>query len=178
MVDQRDVQRLGGKAAKFPSSFVVADILVRHGIERVLDVTYGRGRFYYIYKPPLLFGADPKKWEWVTEPDVFIQAPVWALRRRLDRQQQFDAVVCDPPVWRKGVRYNGRPEYNYVLGSARLIIDEAVRLARMLGVKFFLLHIDRLMEFPVVEDIQFRYVARYLNLPELRTTHFTLYRVV
>jgi len=41
-----------------------------------------------------------------------------------------------------------------------------------------LLHFNRVVEgFRVADDVLFRYVSRYLNNENLRTTHFTLYEV-
>ena len=77
----------------------------------------------------------------------------------------------------RGTRYNKRDEYSYVLGTSRLIIEKTVELARELGIRYMLLHYNKLIDLPIVENIEFRYVARYLNNPELRTTYFTLYRV-
>jgi hypothetical protein len=43
VVDQRDVQKKGGLCTKYPSSYVVCEMLRKHSIRRVLDVTFGRG---------------------------------------------------------------------------------------------------------------------------------------
>jgi len=180
VADQHEIQRLGGRAAAYPTSYIVYSILSRHNLfNSVLDVTYGRGRFYAYAKPKLLVGADPKVWEWVVAPDIFIPKPVWALKPVLEKiGARFDVVVCDPPQWKSGVHYHGRDEYSYVVGSVKLIIEHAFRLAKDLGVKYVLLHFDRLIDgYRVAEDVQFRYVARYLNNENMRATHFTLYEV-
>jgi len=180
IIDQRDIQKLGGKASKYPSSYIVYSILNKHGLyDNVLDVTYGRGRFYYYKKPKFLVAADPKVWEWIVKPDIFIPRPVWALKPILQNiKLTFDVIVCDPPQWKKNTSYSRRDEYSYAIGSATLIINETIKLANQLGIEHMLLHYDKLLDNAiVVEDILFRYVARYLNNPELRATHFTLYRI-
>jgi len=180
VVDQREIQKIGGKAALYPSSYIVYSILSRHNLfNNVLDVTYGRGRFYAYAKPKLLVGADPKVWEWIVAPDVFIPRPVWALKPVLEKMGiRFDVVVCDPPQWQEGVHYHARDEYRYVVGSVKMIIESTFRLAKDIGVKYVLLHFNRLIDgYRVVEDVQFRYVARYMNNEEMMTTHFTLYEV-
>ena len=179
-VDQREIQKLGGRAARYPSSYIVVTLLEKHGLfSAVLDVTYGRGRFYYCKRPKLLVGVDPRVWGWVVQPDIFIPKPVWAAKPILKQMNfRFDVVVCDPPAWNMGTRYNRREEYSFVIGSAQLIIEESVKLARELGVPYMLLHYNKLLNnLEVVEDIEFVYVARYLNNPGMRTTHFTLYEV-
>lgn len=178
-VDQREVQRLGGRAAKHPASYIVYSLLSKHRLFNVvLDVTYGRGGFYSYRKPPFLVGADPWRWDWEVEPDIFIPRPVWALKAILaGLGLSFDVVVCDPPAWERGVAYNRRDIYGSVLGSAELIISKAVELAGQLGIKYFLLHYNKPINLKVVEDVEFRYVARYLNNPDMRTTRFTLYEV-
>lgn len=179
VLDQRDVQKLGGRARLYPSSYVVVTMLERHGLfGNVLDVTYGRGRFYYYRRPKLLVGADPRVWDWVVRPDIFIPRPVWALKPVLSMMNiGFDVLVCDPP-WRASSKYNKREEYSFILGTPKLIIEKSFELARELGIRYVLLHLDRLLDKPVVEDVEFRYVARYLNNPGMRrTTHFTLYEV-
>jgi len=178
-MDQREIQKLGGKASRYPASYVVCHFLERYSLRRVLDVTYGEGRFYAYKRPEFLVGADPRVWNWVVKPDIFINRPVWSLRRILERiNVEFDVVVCDPPRWERGTRYRKRDLFSYVVGGAAAIIDHSFKLASELGVGKLLLHYkDVLRGRKVVEDVEFLYVARYLNNPELRTTHFTLYEV-
>jgi hypothetical protein len=62
-VDQRDVQKRGGDFARHPSSFIVCSLLIKYSLRRILDVTYGEGRFYYLCKTEVdIIGADPMKW--------------------------------------------------------------------------------------------------------------------
>jgi len=180
VIDQRDVQRLGGRATRYPTSYIVYSILARHGLyNNVLDVTYGRGRFYYYKRPSFLVGADPKVWEWIVIPDIFIPRPVWSLKPVLEKLDiDFDVVVFDPPAWNPNTYYNRRDEYSYILGTARLIIEKTIELARDLGIKYMLLHYNKVLELEVVENIKFKYVSRYLNNEKLdKTTFFTLYKV-
>jgi len=180
VVDQRDIQSRGGRAAIYPSSYIVYSILNKHNLyNNVLDVTYGRGRFYAYKRPRFLVGADPKVWEWVVVPDIFIPKPVWALKDIVGRLGiKFDVVVCDPPQWNKDVVYNKRDEYSYVLGSTDMIIEYSFRLAKDIGVKYVLLHYKDTLNYEVVEDVIFKYFARYLHNENKNATHFTLYKVV
>jgi len=180
VVDQRDIQSRGGKAAIYPSSYIVYSILSKHNLyNNVLDVTYGRGRFYAYRRPRFLVGADPKVWEWVVVPDVFIPKPVWSLKDVVSRLGiKFDVVVCDPPAWNNDVVYNKRDEYSYVLGSAKMIIENTFRLAKEIDVKYVLLHYKDTLNYEVVEDVIFKYFARYLYNENKNITHFTLYKVV
>lgn len=57
----------------------------------VLDVTYGHGKFWTDYKPPLLLGVDlnPTKSDPDTGPVDFLNPPF--------ASRSFDVVVFDPP---------------------------------------------------------------------------------
>ena len=179
VIGQRDVQRLGGRAATYPVSYIVYLLLREIDAEKVLDVTYGRGRFYYYKRPKLLVGADPKVWDWVVAPDIFIPRPVWALKPVLEAMKiEFDAIVVDPPLWDPNTHYNKRPEYSFILGTPELIIEKALELARELNIPYMLLHYNKTLGLPIIKDIEFRYVTRYLNNPDHKTTHFTLYKVI
>jgi hypothetical protein len=178
IIDQRDVQRMGGRLAKYPSAYVVSILLRMAGASRVLDVTYGLGRFYYVYRPRLLVGADPVKRRWIVAPDKFYQTHVWGLAGMLE-EHGFDVVVCDPPKWRRGVHYNKRGEYNLAIGDAYSIVMGGLRLAReRAGAKYFLLHYDKVLPgLEVVEDVEFIWWARYLYTEKKRPSHFTLYKL-
>jgi hypothetical protein len=175
MIDQREIQKLGGKAAKFPSAYVISLILSTINAQEVVDVTYGKGRFYAIYRPRYLVGADPKKWGWIVEPDEFYQVPVWKLLGILNCCA--DVVVCDPPNWNTDVKYNRRDEYSYIIGTPSLIINYAIKLARKIDAPYLLLHFKKLIDLPIERDMELRWVSRYLHNEKLRTSHYTLYRI-
>jgi len=180
-IDQRDIQRRGGVYAKYPVAAIVADFLKSIRAKRVLDVTYGEGRFYKVYRPELLVGADPNVWEWVVRPDIFIPYPVWSVSKVLERigLREFDVIVCDPP-W--GERHRRRPQYNNLIAfaTAETIIKYAFELAKYLKTPYLLLHYDKLYKcegWTRVRTVEFRYVARYLNNPGLsRTTYFIMFK--
>lgn len=178
-IDQREIQRLGGKAAECPSSYVVVTMLERNNLfNRVLDVTYGEGRFYCYRKPKLLVGADPYVQEWTVKPDMFIPRPVWSLFSILkDVNIGFDVLVCDPPQWNEGVCYHKRKVYSLVVGDAKLIINESIKLAKQLGIEHMLLHWNKVLDLPIVENKRFLYFARYLHNEGKNTTYFTIYKV-
>ncbi len=178
VVDQRDVQRRGGICATYPTACIVYDTLTKHDLYRnVLDVTYGRGRFYAVKKPQILVGCDPKAWEWIVAPDIFIPGPVWSVKKALKHINiEFDVIVVDPPKW-TDTNYNRRDEYNYIVGTPKMIIDHSIELAREIGIKHMLLHYKEVPSIGnIVEQIGFIYIARYLNNKENKS-YFVLYKL-
>jgi hypothetical protein len=178
-VDQRRIQRRGGDFAKFPQSYAVSRLLRLAGAERVLDVTYGQGRFYRLHRPRRLVGADPVRWEWVVEPDEFHQTTAWGLYgmlRRGEVRAEADVVVVDPPRW-SGYKYNKRDAYNFIVGTPALIIDYAVKAARLLGARL-LLHYGEVPRLGrPLKVIAFRWFARYLYSEGRNLSYYVLYEV-
>ena len=99
----------------------------------VLDVTYGHGRFWTKYRPPLLTGVDLNPTKSALGPIDFRHLPF--------RDDAFDVVVFDPPY-----KLSGRPalgdfdeaygieEYKRWQDRMQLIHDgawEAARVARV-----------------------------------------------
>jgi hypothetical protein len=184
VVDQRDIQRMGGLYARFPQSHVVCKLLRSINARRVLDVTYGVGRFYRLCRSwiELLVASDPVRWEWVVAPDTFYQLTVWQLYDRVKHGDivvpRVDVVVCDPPRWNTSVSYNRRGPYNYIVGTPSLIIDYSVKLARTLNVKHFLLHYNRVLNIgKPLHVIEFHWFARYLNTEGKNKSYYILYDV-
>ncbi len=180
IIDQRDIQKRGGVCSRYPVACLIADIL--HSVDgtRVLDVTYGEGRFYRVYRPEWLVAADPYIWNWVVKPDIFIPLPVWKLLNfRFLEIFRTRVLVCDPP-W--GVRHRKRPQYrveDILIGSSETIITYAFKVAEKFNIPYLLLHYNRLWNqegWTRVQTLLFRYVSRYLNNPDLKkTTYFMLY---
>jgi hypothetical protein len=182
VMDQRDIQRMGGLYARFPSSYVVCKLLKSINARRVLDVTYGVGRFYRLCRREieLLIASDPVKWGWIVEPDIFYQFTVWQLYDRVRRGDvvvpEVDVVVCDPPRWNMNVSYNRRSPYNFIVGTPSLIIDYSVKLAKVLNVKHLLLHYNRVPNIgKPVHVIEFLWFARYLNTEGKNKSYYILY---
>jgi hypothetical protein len=119
VIDQRSVQKRGGDFARYPSSYVVCSLLRRYGLRRVLDVTYGEGRFYYLCKSDVeVVAADPVKWQWVVKPNQFLQLNVFQLYMMLS-----DAIVTDPP-W--GVGFDEYDDFKVFLD----VRDELYRVLK------------------------------------------------
>jgi len=111
---------------------------------RILDMTYGRGRFYRrikeVYKP-FIIGIDIIRHEWEVEPDIFIQRDCRSIT--IDEVRQYgriDVVVVDPP-WnhvKRGYMSDrlGISDMPYHMPSTEpyQIIYAAMRIARGLGV--------------------------------------------
>ncbi len=98
VVDQREVQEIGGECARHPTSCfmkVLAEILEIEDCT-VLDLTYGVGEFYRFWRPRYLVAFDVKKWDWVIAPDEFYEKPFWHAEHVLG-DRRFDVVVFDPP---------------------------------------------------------------------------------
>jgi hypothetical protein len=183
-VDERDVQRMGGLHARFPSSYIVCKLLRSVNARRVIDVTYGMGRFYRLCRREieLLIASDPIRWKWIVEPDAFYQFTVWQLYNMVRggkvRIPEVDVIVCDPPKWNTSVSYNRRSPYNFVVGTPSLIIDYSVKLARVLNVKHLLLHYNRILKIGrPIHVVEFRWFARYLNAEGKNRSYYVLYDV-
>jgi hypothetical protein len=178
--DQRDIQRLGGVLRDYPSSAIVARLLRSVRSDVVLDVTYGRGRFYRIYRPKYLVGVDPIKWEWIVKPDEFYQMSVYALYRELINNRlsfkDVDVVVVDPPKW-TGANYRKRDEFNYILGTPELIIEYGFKVAKLVKAEHVLVHFNKVFNnLNPTYIIEFKWFARYLNTKNKNTSYYILYR--
>ena len=174
IMDQREIQRKGGLASRYPTSWIIAQFLQKYNFQRVLDVTFGVGRFYKIKRPQFLVGADIKKRNWEVIPDVFFLKAVWSLRyeKSLDNYK-FDVIVIDPP-WGKIQRRN---EYSEILGTPEIILKYAIILAKEKGIKYALVHYSKVLDdIEVIENIAFKPWTRYLNVDHL-VTYFTLYKL-
>jgi hypothetical protein len=183
-IDQRQVQKYGGDFVKYPSSYVVCGLLRRYGLRRVLDVTYGEGRFYYLCRHELeIIGADPMKWDWVVKPRQFYQLNVFQLYLMLrDGKLQLpvvDVVVVDPPRWNTSVTYRRRDMYNFIVGTPKLIIEYAAKVANLLKSPYLLIHYREVMQlenYVPMHVIEFTWVARYLNTGDRNKSLYILYK--
>ena len=179
-IRQIDVQKLGGIYHKYPVSKIVADMIFPG--EVVIDTTYGRGRFYAVYRPKMLIGIDVKKWKWMVVPDRFYNCTVWQFYNMLKRGDvkigNVDVVVTDPPKWHN--RKHKRIEYNYIIGSPRLIIYYAYNVARLLNAKYLLVHYykipsDIIDNSKIVRAIKFYFASRYIYTSPKSYSYFILY---
>ncbi|MBP1449473.1 MAG: hypothetical protein JZD41_05630, partial [Thermoproteus sp.] len=101
------------------------------GAEKVLDLTYGRGSFYFYYRPKELWGIDIHRHDWLVAPDKFIQKDVEQLSdvasiNELPRGY-FDAVVVDPPY--STHRVVTRHDLLYA-GDCHTVLANTPRIAR------------------------------------------------
>jgi hypothetical protein len=182
-VDQRDVQRIGGSFAKYPSSYIVCKLLRNYGLKRVLDVTYGEGRFYRICFPELVvIGADPVKWSWVVKPNQFYQLNVFQLHLMLRdgkiRLGPVDVVVVDPPRWSTDVVYRKRDMFNFLIGTPKLIIEYASKVASLIRSPYLLVHYRELLKlegFEPVHVVEFTWFARYAYTENNNRSLYILY---
>ena len=141
--------RLRYSAGKRKSYDIIFILFGRLGLlsrgKRVLDLTYGRGRFYRRVKRygTCIVGVDIERHEWEVEPCEFIHMDAREYVDRILRGEasigRVDAVVVDPP-WSSEKRgqmprrtgISGMPYHMPV--KSRVIVDAAARLAGILGV--------------------------------------------
>jgi hypothetical protein len=180
---QADIQKLGGIYHKYPSAKIVSDMISEFG-NVVIDTTYGRGRFYAIYRPKTLIGIDVKKWKWIVKPDRFFNCAVWdfynMLRRKSIDIEYADVIVADPPRWHE--HEHKRSEYNYIVGTPKLIIYYAHSVAQMLNAKYMLLHYSKIIGDIIDKDkiervIKYYYVSRYTHVGHRTFSYFILYNL-
>jgi len=182
-VDQRDIQRRGGIYAKYPSSYVVCSILKQYGITRVLDVTYGEGRFYKLCHDSLrIIASDPVKRCWAVKPDSFIQANVFQLYKRIEGEGadrwRCDAVVVDPPKWSRNARYRVHDMLNFIIGTPESIIEYASKIAQLIHAPYMLVHYKRLLQlngYKPIHVVEYRWYHRYLRVDDNNHSLYILY---
>ncbi|MEM0061148.1 MAG: hypothetical protein QXW80_02785 [Candidatus Micrarchaeia archaeon] len=185
-VDQRDVQKKGGLYAKFPSSFIVCNLL--NCANKILDVTFGEGRFYKLCRDTLdvLAASDVKKWNWIVKPDLFFQFNVFHLYSLLVKEKikfplrKVDVVVVDPPRWKRS-NYNRRKMYNFLVGTPQSIIQFAGKIAKLLSSPYLLVHYDKVLDvenYRPIRIIEFEWYARYLNIENNNKSLYILYESV
>lgn len=169
VIDQRDIQRRGGICTRSPISCMISDLLKEADIEpaRVFDITYGEGRWWQVYRPSILIGADIAVHEWLVAPDLFIPKPAWHSYRVLQQLGiRVDLVAVDPPWVSKG--YTKRPHFGIdkMIGSPMLILDSAAKAAEALGSNYLLLHYkDRWVPdgWRIVVEKEWIPFGRYIN---------------
>lgn len=175
VIDQREIQRRGGKCVKFPVSCLVHDMIVDvFGDVNivVLDTTYGEGRFYGAFRPLLLLGTDIKIHNWVVKPDWFSLVPSWSAWRMVDKLMVSpDLIVVDPP-WTSYTHRGRKHYYEYRgLGDAKMVLEGAFITARKLGVRYILIHYkDRVVprDGRILYEKYFIYVSRYLKNNDIK----------
>jgi hypothetical protein len=180
-IRQLDIQKLGGIYHKYPVSKVVADMISNLG-NIVVDTTYGKGRFYAVYRPQLLIGIDVKKWNWIVKPDRFFNCTTWQFYNMLRRKSIFiehaDIVVADSPKWHNN-KYK-RSEYNYIIGTPKLIIYYAYNVAKLLNARYLLLHYYKIVGDIIDKDkiarvIRYYFISRYTHVGPKTFSYFILY---
>ena len=142
---------------RYPYGTMVWLLLREAGLRprSVVDLTFGLGKFWSCWRPPLLVGYDVRRLPWVVEPDVFRLGPAWAAwwDLREGRVPRPDLVAVDPP-WQQCRKGNGcRPAIRGVgsswwfrvsraVGTPELILESAARVAVEAGVPL-LVHFER-----------------------------------
>ena len=180
-IDQRDIQKRGNLFTKYPTAYIISKIMSKYNVVNVLDVTYGRGRFYRLYRPKLLIGVDPIRWEWIVRPDEFYKMTVFHFFRSLRNgeviiDKDLDCVVIDPPKWNYIATYRKRNEFNFIIGTPKDIIEYGRKVSELINSKYILLHFNQ--QLPIGEPIhivKFRWLARYAHTEDKNLSYYILY---
>lgn len=120
-VRQQDVQRRGGVCARYPVSCLIVDLLreaeVLRPLERlrVLDMTFGEGRFYPAWRP-VVYAFDVRRMRLHYRPARIVYAPCFRWREYEGDIAEVlggvDLVVVDPPFSRRGPSNNRAPHFH------------------------------------------------------------------
>jgi len=167
VIDQRFIQKRGNICAKAPTSCLIKDMIKNIGLKpnklKVLDITYGVGKFYKAWKPKRLVGIDPMKWNWETIPDQFYQIKVQEAYKYV-KNQIFDLLVIDPP-WSR-YKHSKRKHYSFKVGSPEEILDSGFELGYKMKIPYVLVHHGELIVPNTYEPllvVKYIYVSRRLK---------------
>jgi hypothetical protein len=178
---QHRIQSHSGPYNRYPTAVIIARILNTFNINSVLDITYGKGRFYKIFRPSKLIAADPVKREWLVKPDLFYHVNCFKLYEILkDQKIQVDCVVVDPPKW-GNYNYNkfSRPEFNYIEGTPEQIIWYGYKIAKLINAAYILVHYNKQVKLPDYGPVylaKFYWRTRYANAGN-KYSLFILYKL-
>lgn len=190
VVSQQDIQRWSGDCVRYPVSCLLLkmlfvdgglpDALVKRAVLkysdfheplRILDLTFGEGRFYKAFDRSWLYivGFDIRKLKWHVEPDEFYMLPSWRWSLYLKKPKyQFDLVVADPPwaEWRRGWDRRSHCLKSKMLGSDMQIIKDAVNAAEYFN-SYVLIHWKKPYipkNWSIVKGVYFKGRSRLANL--------------
>ena len=163
----------------------MADLLREAGIEPrvVLDLTYGMGLFWRVYRPRLIIGVDPfpeNSRLWVVAPDVYCPRAAWqwewCVKPLLGLGVRIDLVAVDPP-WTTQPS-SRRRLYGKRVGTVRLILEAAAAAAAKLQSPLLVHYKSRWVPegFEVLAERLFRAVYRAKGRDE--TTWFAVMKPV
>jgi len=160
-IDQRDIQKKGGRAAKYPVSYLITQLLRSVNARRILDLTYGEGRFYAYSKPPFLHGIDIQRLKWIVTPDIFERKSLFDI---CELERSYDIIVVDPPFTR--YKHSRKKHYTIRDSSPEAMINHACKIAEINDITYVLVHNKDLFipnSFKVHICVDFVYVCRYLR---------------
>ena len=107
-------------------------------IIRVLDLTYGVGRFYRVVEKKynlFIIGVDIEKHGWEVEPDIFINDTMFAAEKYVNINN-IDLIVVDPPWdnYRRGyglyIKMKKLDRYRNAFLDPKIYIYKALQLSR------------------------------------------------
>jgi len=163
-ITMQQLQKQGGKIAKYQQSYIVSQLLLMYGLTTVHDCTYGEGRFYVLCRDALQFlsAGDIRVLNWLVKPDIFIPKPVW---KQLDvlrcLNAHYEVVVVDPPFspWNRGAEKRKHYLPSEGLGTPTRIIRSAINIASELCADYLLLHYNKYDTFKLklVDGVEYIY---------------------
>jgi len=178
VVHQKDIQRKGGVCAEYPVSCLIRDILRRAGLLKpfkqlkVLDLTYGEGRFWVALPQAVVIGFDIRRLEWRRKPARFFLESCENWRTRVPNEE-FDLIVADPPFspYKRGWEKRGHYTDN---GNIALILNEARKASEHFCAPMLIHFMWKVVppEFEIVDEAWFQGWSRLSKMP--RPTWFGL----
>ena len=180
VIDQREIQSRGGVCAGAPVSCLLKDMLIHNNIDyrelKILDTTYGEGRFYLAWRPRLLLGSDIMIHEWKARPDWFTLSPAWEAWSMVKKLGiGIDMVVSDPPWSKHG--HTRRKPFNILYGTPEDILRGSMRTAEKTSARYLLIHypiVVELEKWETIDIVEFHPVSRYINNIENIKSYFIL----
>jgi len=174
VVDQRNIQSRGRACVKFPVSCLIRDLLIESGILKpnkelkVLDLTYGEGRFWGAIPEAKVWGFDILKLNWVINPYVFFNESCEKWKNEVKVLNNcFDLVVVDPPF----MPHNRSPKmrkYYEDRGNLPLILKEGKEASEYFKAPLLVHFMWKCVPygFHVLSEAWFQAFTRYLNKPK------------
>ena len=135
IIEQVEVQKKGGKCARYPTSCIVRDFIAAAGLFKpltpinILDLTYGEGRFYAAFRNKVkVYGFDILRLDHVVKPYKFYNKSCEKWKQHRDEINNVELVVVDPPFmpYKRG----GEKRRHYTAnGAAIMCTNEALKAA-------------------------------------------------
>jgi len=172
---------------KYPYGMMIRLLLetIRLKPKKVVDLTFGEGKFWSCYKPEYLIGYDIRKLKWIIKPDKFIKAPAWAaLYHIIDNKIPKPELIAVDPPWQqktrgkgKKIRYGGKWWYSTskMVGTPKIVLEAATKLSGKLKIPLIIHYKNRWVpnNFKVLIEVFWN-----PNLPNTRQDYKTWWGII